>query len=96
MPQETVHANPKQPAAAPTAPAAQVGEGEKINAPIPGKVLSIKVKPGDMVKAGDVVLILEAMKMENEIGSPVDGTVKQVVVKEGQSVNTGDVMIVIG
>jgi biotin carboxyl carrier protein len=63
---------------------------------MPGTIFDIKVKEGDTVAAGDVVLVLEAMKMENEISAPVDGTVSQILVKTGESVNGGDVMIVIG
>ncbi|MEW6622027.1 MAG: biotin/lipoyl-containing protein [Bacillota bacterium] len=86
--------SPKQAPAAPSA--APVGDGERVKAPIPGKVLSIKVRPGDQVNSGDLVLVLEAMKMENEISAPVSGEIKQVLVSEGQSVNTGDPMVVIG
>ena len=84
------------PAAAPAPVAAPVAGGEKVNAPMPGTVLDIKVAQGAAVKKGDVLLILEAMKMENEIMSPCDGTVKQLVVTKGASVNSGDPMIVIG
>jgi glutaconyl-CoA decarboxylase len=68
---------------------------EKVTAPMLGTILSVKVKPGDEVKAGDVLLILEAMKMENEIVSPRDGTVKEVKVSGDQSVKAGDVLIVL-
>ena len=64
-------------------------------APMPGKVLEIKVKAGDAVKSGDVLMILEAMKMQNEIMAPADGTVSDVRVSAGQTVSTGDVMIVL-
>jgi biotin carboxyl carrier protein len=67
--------------------------GGTLAAPMPGKVLAVKVKPGDKVEAGQVVLVLEAMKMENELGSPGEGTVKAVKVQVGQTVNNGDVMI---
>jgi biotin carboxyl carrier protein len=70
--------------------------GETLPAPIPGKILSIKVQEGQEVKAGQVVLILEAMKMENEITAPIDGEIKEILVKEGQSVNTGEGLITIG
>ncbi|MDR2528884.1 MAG: biotin/lipoyl-binding protein [Synergistaceae bacterium] len=79
------------PAAAPVAAGAAV-----IEAPMPGKVLDVKVSVGASVKNGDLVLLLEAMKMENEIFSTASGTVKEVRVKSGDSVNTGDVLIVIG
>ena len=77
------------------APKDATGDGEIVPAPIPGKVLSIKVKPGDTVQAGQVILILEAMKMENEITAPVDGQIKTILVTEGQAVNSGDTMLVI-
>ncbi len=65
-----------------------------ISAPMPGKVLEVKVKAGDAVKSGDVLMILEAMKMQNEIMAPADGTISDVRVSAGQTVGTGDVMIV--
>jgi len=61
---------------------------------MPGKVLEVKVKAGDAVKAGDVLMILEAMKMQNEIMAPADGTISDVRISAGQTVGTGDVMIV--
>ena len=82
-------------AAAKAAPKAAVAGGTQITAPMPGTIFDLKVKEGDAVSAGDVVLVLEAMKMENEISTPVDGTVSQILVKTGESVNGGDVMIVI-
>jgi glutaconyl-CoA decarboxylase len=66
-----------------------------VAAPMPGTVLKVHVSPGDTVSVGDVLLTLEAMKMENEISSPTSGTVENVHVKEGQSVNTGDALLVI-
>jgi glutaconyl-CoA decarboxylase len=63
---------------------------------MPGKVLDVKVSVGASVKSGDLVLMLEAMKMENEIFATASGTVKEVRVKSGDSVNTGDVLIVLG
>jgi glutaconyl-CoA decarboxylase len=83
------------PVAAP-APAAAVTDGVKISSPMPGTILDVKCKAGDAVKKRDDLLILEAMKMENEIVAPADGTVKQVAVAKGASVNSGDVMVVIG
>ena len=68
---------------------------EKITAPILGTVLSVKVKVGDKVKAGDTLLTIEAMKMENEILAPRDGVVKEIKVSEGKTVNFGDVLVVI-
>ncbi|MDI9513873.1 MAG: biotin/lipoyl-binding protein [Clostridiaceae bacterium] len=81
------------PVAAQPAPQAANVSGEPIKAPMPGTVLSVKVSPGAFVKRGEVVLILEAMKMENEIFAPRDGTVAQVVTTQGASVNTGDVLL---
>ena len=69
--------------------------GFSVTAPLPGNVLSIKVSQGAAVKEGDVLLLIEAMKMENEVAAPCDGTVKQIVVSQGQMVATGDALIVI-
>jgi biotin carboxyl carrier protein len=62
---------------------------------MPGKILSVNVKAGDKVEAGDVLLILEAMKMQNEIMAPEDGTVSEVRVNAGDTVTTGDVMVIL-
>ena len=83
------------PAAAPKAAAPVAAGATTVSAPMPGKVLSVNVKAGDAVKSGDVLLILEAMKMQNEIMAPADGTVSDVRVSAGQTVATGDVMIVL-
>ena len=83
------------PAPAPNAAAPVAAGATTVSAPMPGKVLSINVKAGDAVKSGDVLLILEAMKMQNEIMAPADGTVSDVRVSAGQTVATGDVMIVL-
>ena len=79
-------------------PAAPVsgGEGENVSSPMPGNILAVNVKNGDAVKKGDVLMILEAMKMENEITSPCDGTVKALNVSKGSAVETGTVLCVIG
>lgn len=81
------------PAAAPapaTTPAAGGSTGSvKINAPMPGKILNVKASVGQTVKKGDVLIILEAMKMENEIVSPQDGVVATINVTAGQSVESG-------
>ncbi len=91
-----------QPAAAPAAPAAPAPQapapaanvtGEAIVAPMPGTVLSVKVNPGSTVKQGDILVILEAMKMENEILAPRDGVVANVLVSQGASVSTGDILL---
>ena len=79
------------PAAAPTPAGASV-----VEAPMPGKILKISVAVGASVASGDVLLILEAMKMENEISAPAGGTVREIRAREGDSVNTGDVLIVLG
>ncbi len=81
------------PAAAPVAAAA--GQ-ESVESPMPGNILAINVKAGDAVKKGAVLMILEAMKMENEIMAPRDGVVAAVNVQKGATVNTGDVLCVIG
>lgn len=83
------------PAAAPVV-ASNNGDGESVTAPMPGNILDIKVSNGASVKKGDVLMILEAMKMENEIMAPVDGTVKSINVTKGGSVETGAVLCVIG
>ena len=81
---------PVAPAPVSTATAAAVG-GEQIKSPMPGTLLDVKVTSGQAVKKGDILFILEAMKMENEIMAPVDGVV-QVVATKGASVSTGDVL----
>ena len=83
-------------AAPAAAPAAQsTAEGAKVLSPMPGTILEVKVQNGQAVKAGDVMFILEAMKMENDIVAPQDGTVKQIVVSKGASVDTDAVLAVI-
>ncbi len=89
-------AAPAAPAVAPVAPAVSVAGGEKVCAPMPGTILDVKVAQGASVKKGDILVILEAMKMENEIMAPCDGTVKQIVAAKGASVNSGDVIVVLG
>ena len=89
-----------QPAAAPAAPApaplpapAASGAAETISAPMPGTVIGVNVKVGDTFKRGQVLLVLEAMKMENEILAPRDGRVLNVNTTKGSQVNSGDVLI---
>ena len=90
-------AAPAAPAAAPAAPvAAAPAGGEKVSAPMPGTILSVNVQNGSAVKKGDVLLILEAMKMENEIMAPCDGTVASVSVTKGAAVESGSLLCVIG
>lgn len=88
------------PAAAPvqTAPAAPVitGSGTPIKAPMPGAILKVNASQGQKVNEGDVLFILEAMKMENEIVASVSGTVSQVLVTKGQTVDTDAVLALIG
>lgn len=82
------------PAAAPAAPAAPAAAGSvSVDAPMPGNILDIKVSNGASVKAGDVLLILEAMKMENEIVAPQDGTVASVNVNKGDTVEAGQTLV---
>lgn len=69
--------------------------GEKIECPMPGTIVKVNVTEGATIKKGDVLVVLEAMKMENEIMSPVDGTVAQVNVAKGAAVNSGDLLVVI-
>ena len=76
-------------------PSVSAGEG-LVTAPMPGKVLRVLVKEGESVKTGQGLLVLEAMKMENEIPAPRDGVVRKIYVKEGDTVNTGDPLIEIG
>ena len=74
----------------------KVSKGQDlVKSPMPGNIWKIEVKEGQEVKAGDVLLILEAMKMENEILAPRDGLVSEIPVKEGDTVNTGDDLVVI-
>ena len=86
-------------AAAPVAPAAApaaAAEGQKVLSPMPGTILSVNVNVGSSVKAGDILLILEAMKMENEIVAPCDGTVRQLTVQKGSTVATDALLAVVG
>ena len=96
---------PSAPAAAPAAaavaapapvaaPAAVAGEAVK--APMPGNILKVNVTAGQAVKEGELLVVLEAMKMENEIMAPKDGTVTQVLVQKGSTVDTGAPLVVIG
>ena len=85
------------PAAAPVAaaPAAPAGAGERVAAPMPGNILSVNVAAGDTVKKGQVLMILEAMKMENEIMAPCDGKVTAVAVSKGAAVESGALLCTI-
>ena len=75
--------------------AAPSGEGQEVLSPIQGTVVNIKVKPGDKVKKGDVLLIIEAMKLENEVPSPFDGEIQAVLVAKGQNVSAKEVIVTI-
>ncbi len=102
---EVMDGVPAAPAAAPTpapaaapapavapAPAAAPAGGEVVAAPMPGTILAVNVSNGAAVKKGDVLFVLEAMKMENEIMAPCDGTASGVTVAKGATVSTGDVL----
>lgn len=88
-------AAPAAPAAAPAA-SAPVAGATQVTAPMPGNIVAVKVNVGDTVKNGDLVVVLEAMKMENEIFASADGKVVGISVKAGDSVNSGDVLVSIG
>ena len=77
------------------APAAAPVAGEAVTAPMPGNILKVNVTAGQAVKEGDLLLVLEAMKMENEIFAPCNGTVAQVLVSKGSTVDTGATMVVL-
>ncbi|MBP2633267.1 MAG: biotin/lipoyl attachment protein [Firmicutes bacterium] len=101
-PKAAAPAAPAKPAAAAPAPAAApaqtaVAAGDTpVNAPMPGKIVKLVATAGQAVKKGEVLLILEAMKMQNEISAPVDGTLKGFNVAAGQNVKPGEVLAVIG
>ena len=88
-------AAPSAPAAPVAAPAANVA-GTKAESPMPGTILKVNVNVGDTVTEGQAIMVLEAMKMENEIPAPVSGKVVSVNVKQGDAVETGTVLAVIG
>ena len=89
-----VAAAPAAVTAAPAAPVS-VAAGEPVKSPMPGNILRIEVSQGQQVNEGDVLMVLEAMKMENEIVAPKDGTVAQVVAAKGANVDTGAPLIVL-
>ena len=91
-------AAPAAPAEAPAAAPAVApvsADGTEVKAPMPGTILAVKKNVGEAVKAGDVIVVLEAMKMENDIVAPCDGTVKSINAPKGSTVNTDDVIAVI-
>ena len=94
VPAPTPAAAPAAPAAPAPAPAAPAG-GEQVCAPMPGTILSVAVTPGTSVKKGDVLVVLEAMKMENEIMAPRDGTVVSVSAIKGAAVESGALLCVL-
>ena len=83
------------PAAPAPAPAAGPAAGEVVKSPMPGNILKINIQPGQKVNEGDVLIVLEAMKMENDIVAPKTGTVAQIAVSKGQVVETGTPLLVI-
>ena len=95
-PKPVQSAAPVAPAAAPAQPAAPAGAGNAQKAPLPGTITSINVKVGDTVAVGDVVIVLEAMKMQNNIEAEYAGTVTSITVNPGDSVMEGAVMLTIG
>ena len=88
-------AAPAAPAAAPAPAAGAVAAGEVVKSPMPGNILKINVTQGQQVKEGDVLIILEAMKMENEVVSTKSGTVAQILVSKGAVVETDSPLVVI-
>ncbi len=84
------------PAPAPAAPATVAAGETAVNSPMPGNIFKVECKPGQTVKAGDVLVVLEAMKMEIEVSAPVDGTVKSVAATVGTAVNTDDLLVTLG
>lgn len=97
MPVPAAAAAPSEaaPGAVPAAPAVQANTvaGEPVKSPLPGTILDIRAQTGAAVKKGDVLFILEAMKMESEIKAPRDGVVSQIIVAKGASVSTGDILL---
>ena len=81
--------------ATPSTPAAPTASGTQVKAPMPGSILAVKASAGQAVKAGDVIVVLEAMKMENDIVAPCDGTIKEILVTKGSTVNTDDILAII-
>ena len=88
-PSSTVNSNPSK-----SKESANISGKKIVSAPLPGKIISVNVKKGDSVKKGDLLLVLEAMKMENEIFASTDGTIIDILVSPGDYVSTGDKMIV--
>lgn len=87
---------PTQAAAPAPQPAAPVADGTKVTAPMPGTILDIKVAVGDTVESGQALVVLEAMKMENDVNAPCAGKVLSINTTKGSAVETGAVLVVIG
>jgi biotin carboxyl carrier protein len=94
LPRRSADVAPAPPKVEPVSRASIEG-GTPVRAPIPGMILDVKVAPGDVVTAGQVLATMEAMKMENNIMSPISGTVREARVQKGAEVATGDVLFVI-
>ncbi len=77
------------------APLTGTAKGESVTAPLPGNIMNVCVTPGQAVKKGHQLVIIEAMKMENEVLAPCDGTIKEILVKKGDAVKAGDVLLII-
>lgn len=86
----------KAPASVPAPASPSAGEGEKVTAPMPGTILDVKAAIGDSVSKGQVIMILEAMKMENDIVASCDGKITSLLVNKGDTVNSGDALATIG
>lgn len=87
-------AQPAQTASVPNSSAAPADiKGEVLRAPMPGTILSVAASAGQAVKRGDILLVLEAMKMENEIVAHIDGTISGIYVQKGSTVNAGDTLV---
>ena len=93
---EEAPASAPTPQAAPAPPKPTAGEGAVVKAPMQGTIIDVKVRVGDVVKRGDVVVVLEAIKLENDIVSTASGTVKEVLVEKGQNVDNQAPLVIIG